>query len=110
MLALVTVAGCTATRATSPAQSVASDAGPQVSEPAAPPESLEAGELAPGPGQAKVAAACSGCHAISQITSKAYSEAKWVEVVEQMIDHGAPVSDADFDSVVDYLIAHYGTE
>ena len=67
-----------------------------------------ASALPPGAGQRQVQAACSGCHAITVITSKHYSASKWEQVVDRMVDRGARVSDADFDVVVAYLASKFG--
>ena len=64
--------------------------------------------LPEGAGKAQVEAACAGCHDMSVVTAKHYSAAKWDDVVQQMVSRGAPVSDADYDAVVDYLAKNYG--
>jgi hypothetical protein len=64
--------------------------------------------LPQGAGQRQVQAACSGCHAITVITSKRYSASKWEQVVDRMVDRGARVGDADFDVVVAYLTRNFG--
>ena len=64
--------------------------------------------FAPGPGQAQTVAACAACHAPAVVTGKHYSEDKWAEVVDQMVNKGAKVSDADYDTIVAYLARSYG--
>ena len=64
--------------------------------------------FAEGEGQPQVAAACAACHPAMIITGKRFSEEKWAEVVDQMIDKGAVVSDADYDVIVAYLARTYG--
>ena len=44
------------------------------------------------------------------ITGKRYSADKWAETVDHMVDKGAKVSDADYDTIVDYLARNYGPE
>jgi len=62
-----------------------------------------------GPGKAETVAACSGCHGLGQVTSEHRSAADWAATVSSMINNGAPVADADFDKVVNYLAVNYGT-
>ena len=65
--------------------------------------------FAPGDGQAQTVAACAACHPPAMVTGKRYSADKWAEVVDQMINKGAKVSDADYDVIVAYLTRSYGT-
>lgn len=67
-----------------------------------------AATFAPGEGQAQTVAACAACHPATIVTGKRFSEEKWSEVVDQMIDKGAKVSDADYDAIVGYLARTYG--
>jgi len=62
-----------------------------------------------GPGKAETVAACSGCHGLGQVTSEHRSAEDWAATVSSMINNGAPVADADFDKVVNYLATNYGT-
>ena len=75
--------------------------------PPLPPEEVLAA-FNPGPGRAETAASCGLCHAPAIITGKHYSADKWAAVVDHMVDRGAKVSDADYDTIVDYLARHYG--
>jgi virginiamycin B lyase len=65
-------------------------------------------KMADGKGKDIVEAACDGCHGLDQIAGRAWSEAKWRDVLKKMIDKGAILSDEEFKTVVDYLIANYG--
>lgn len=58
----------------------------------------------------RLAAACDGCHAATTYTSKRLDAAKWGEVVDQMIDKGATINDADYTAFVGYLARHYGPD
>jgi CO dehydrogenase/acetyl-CoA synthase alpha subunit len=62
-----------------------------------------------GPAMAKVAAACSTCHARDIVLNAKKSRAQWETSLDRMIDRGAKVSDADYDQVVDYLVKNFGT-
>ena len=117
LMACAAMAGCTSaySGATAPVADPApvaapasqAEVAPEVATPAAPADVNSSG-LALGPGMEEVETTCSGCHAITVVTGKHYSEDHWVEVVDQMIGHGAYVPDDKFDVIVDYLIAHYG--
>jgi hypothetical protein len=58
----------------------------------------------------KVQLACGPCHAITVVTSARKSEAEWDRTIGAMITRGARVSDADYDVILDYLIAKFGKE
>lgn len=64
-------------------------------------------EFPAGPGQAAVHAACAPCHAITVVTGARKSEAEWANTVDAMITRGAPVPDADYDVIVDYLVRNF---
>lgn len=66
--------------------------------------------FAPGPGREVAAKACGTCHAPTIITGKRFSDEKWAETVDHMIDKGAQVADKDYDIIVGYLVQHYGPE
>jgi len=67
-------------------------------------------EFPPGPGQAAVHAACAACHAITVVTSARKSEPEWASTVDAMITRGAPVPDADYDIIVDYLVRNFSAQ
>ena len=67
-------------------------------------------DFAPGTGQEQTAAACAACHPATIVTGKRLTAEKWSEVVNQMVDKGAKVSDANFDVIVAYLARAYGAE
>jgi len=64
-------------------------------------------EFPPGAGQSEVQAACGPCHAITVVTSARKSESEWAQTVDAMITRGAPVADADYDAIVDYLARNF---
>lgn len=65
-------------------------------------------KLPEGKGKAVVEAACDGCHGMEQLQGRAWSKAKWLEVVKKMEDKGATLSDEERTAVVDYLAANFG--
>ncbi len=64
-------------------------------------------EFPPGVGQSEVQAACGPCHAVTVVTSARKSEAEWANTVDAMITRGAPVADADYAAIVDYLARNF---
>lgn len=82
--------------------------GPAVMAPLSPDQVLTA--FAPGDGREVTAMACGACHQPTLITGKHYDAENWSRVVDQMIDRGAVVADADYDTVINYLAAHYGPQ
>ena len=65
------------------------------------------GEFPPGRGQAEVQAACGPCHAITVVTSARKPAEAWASTVDAMITRGAPVADADYDVIVEYLTRNF---
>lgn len=81
---------------------------------APPPPPLDPAQVlaafAPGDGREVTAAACGACHSPVIITGKKLDADAWAEKVDQMIGRGAPVEDKDYDTIVDYLARHYGSQ
>ena len=73
------------------------------------PAAVNAADLPEGPGRASVAEVCGACHPLGQALGKRQSRAEWAAIVEQMVGRGAPLSPDEFDPVVDYLTAWFGT-
>lgn len=65
-------------------------------------------KLPDGKGKDIVEAACDGCHGLDQIIGRAWSEEQWRTVLKKMIDKGAVLSDEEFKTVVEYLVANFG--
>jgi competence protein ComEA len=53
-------------------------------------------------------AMCANCHPLEDVTSARKSKAQWQETIDTMIANGATGTDADFTTVLAYLIAQYG--
>jgi len=67
-------------------------------------------EFPPGRGQAQVQATCAPCHAITVVTSARKSAGEWAGTVDAMITRGAPVADADYDIIVEYLARNFSAQ
>jgi sulfite dehydrogenase (cytochrome) subunit B len=68
------------------------------------------GMLAPGPGSEVAQRGCMLCHSTDYIVTQPRGDQKqWEGVVTKMIKvYGAPLSEADARTVVDYLARQYG--
>jgi len=53
-------------------------------------------------------AACSGCHDLRPIQTSAHDKEGWNDVVQNMLQKGADVSDADVPVLVNYLVEAHG--
>lgn len=73
------------------------------------PAAVNAADLPEGPARSAVAEVCGACHPLGQALGKRQSRAEWAATVEQMVSRGAPLAPEEFESVVDYLTAWYGT-
>ena len=67
----------------------------------------QADDFPAGPMHDTVTKACTQCHTAEVVTSQAKTRDGWLNTVNQMVANGAPVSDAEFDKVVDYLANNY---
>jgi cytochrome c5 len=50
---------------------------------------------------------CSGCHEITEVTSRRKDLAGWTETVQKMVDYGAPVGSQDQALIIRYLVNTY---
>ena len=63
------------------------------------------------PGKSQVVAQCAMCHSLDYITMHAtvLDRAGWEKTVGKMINvMGAPINDADKQTIIDYLAQNYG--
>ena len=68
-------------------------------------------ELPAGDGKMKVETYCNICHTLDYITMQPrFSRAQWTGTVNKMIKvMGAQISEQDAKTIIDYLVAHYGS-
>lgn len=107
------MAGCAspdrpANVAVSPAPPAPAAPAPAAPAPAAPAPAAGPDELPAGVGREAVLKGCGGCHGIGQVITERRSREEWANTVTMMITNGAPVSEAEFDLVVNYLATHFG--
>ena len=70
---------------------------------------LRAADLPDGPGKALVERECGSCHETSHVQGKR-TRGEWIDTVSAMMERGASLSSAEFDTVVDYLVKNYGKD
>ncbi|MDE2051755.1 MAG: PQQ-binding-like beta-propeller repeat protein, partial [Gammaproteobacteria bacterium] len=69
----------------------------------------QSGRLPPGAGRPIVQAECTLCHGIDSITRARLSRSGWQATVRDMVNRGAPLTPAQYRTVVDYLAHNFGT-
>ena len=69
-------------------------------------------KLPEGEGREILRAACSVCHAVSEVTKFAgtYGRDEWRDLVKSMIVYGAQVTAEEEEILVDYLDMHFGKD
>jgi mono/diheme cytochrome c family protein len=74
-------------------------------EPTAPPAEEPAGDLS---GEELLEARCTQCHGLDPVEAASKTEAEWEDTVERMIGKGAELTDAEAQTLVQYLAETYG--
>jgi competence protein ComEA len=59
--------------------------------------------LPPGPGRDVMVRVCSQCHSPEVAATQALDAGGWKAVVDQMANNGANATDAEFDTITQYL-------
>ena len=65
-------------------------------------------QLPEGPGKAVTDKVCNNCHGPENYIAKRLNKDGWEEVIQQMVSQGAQASDAEFDTIVEYLTRNFG--
>ena len=66
--------------------------------------------LVPGPGSTLTETKCKVCHELQHIRRQPLSRGEWIENLRNMKERGAPISDAEFQVILEYLAAYYNRE
>lgn len=74
-------------------------------EPAAPPAEEPGVDLS---GEELLQARCTQCHGLDRVEAASKTEAEWEDTVERMIGLGAELTDAETQTLVEYLAETYG--
>jgi hypothetical protein len=64
--------------------------------------------LPDGKGKEKVAQYCTACHGTEEFVSQKLNKKDWEEVIEDMKRKGLDLKKADYDEILEYLVAHFG--
>jgi mono/diheme cytochrome c family protein len=59
-------------------------------------------------GQELLQARCTRCHGLDPVEAASKTEAEWEDTVQRMIGKGAELTDAEADTLVQYLTETYG--
>lgn len=65
------------------------------------------GPLPSGAGQSVLLNVCTMCHDLSRVKNGRRSREEWQETLNTMLNEGAPLSDADFPVVLNYLARNF---
>jgi competence protein ComEA len=68
---------------------------------------LQTRPLPDGPGKAETQKLCSNCHELDKSVSLKQDRAGWQRTVEKMVASGMKASDAEVNTVLDYLTRNY---
>lgn len=63
--------------------------------------------LPDGPGKATVEKICSGCHPAEIVLGRQDTKEGWAQLVSDMVDKGANGTDAEFNTIINYLATHF---
>ena len=64
--------------------------------------------LPDGEGKEVVETVCTQCHGLFKITDSRFSQSEWQTVVMDMVSNGAPLTDAEVETAVQYLAQNFG--
>jgi cytochrome c5 len=64
-------------------------------------------QLPDGPGKETVQKVCSGCHPAQIVLSHRDTKDGWALIVTDMVNKGANGTDDEFNTIIDYLSAHF---
>lgn len=64
-------------------------------------------QLPDGPGKETVQKICSGCHAPQIVLGHRDTKEGWAQIVSNMVEKGANGTDEEFNTIIDYLAAHF---
>ena len=65
------------------------------------------GPLPDGPGKEVLLNICTQCHDLQRVRNEKLSPEGWAEILQAMLNEGAPLSDKDFEAVLRYLARNF---
>jgi len=66
------------------------------------------GPLPDGPGKAVLLDVCTRCHDLQRVRRERLTPEGWLEILEAMLNEGAPLTDKDLPDLLRYLSRHFG--
>jgi hypothetical protein len=67
-----------------------------------------AAEMPEGDGKTLIVTKCQICHTLERVVTSHRTKDDWEVLVELMVEQGAPITDNESKTVVEYLFANYG--
>jgi hypothetical protein len=68
------------------------------------------GPLPDGPGKAVLLDVCTRCHDLQRVRRERLTPEGWLEILEAMLNEGAPLTDKDLPVLLRYLARHFGPQ
>jgi hypothetical protein len=68
------------------------------------------GPLPDGPGKEVVLNICTQCHDLGRVRRTRLGAEGWAEILQTMLNEGAPLTDRDFETVLRYLSRNFKPE
>jgi cytochrome c5 len=68
------------------------------------------GPLPDGPGKEVVLNICTQCHDLGRVRRERVNAEGWAEILQTMLNEGAPLTDKDFETVLRYLARNFKPE
>jgi cytochrome c5 len=68
------------------------------------------GPLPDGPGKDVLLNICTQCHDLERVRATRLSAEGWAEILQTMLNEGAPLTDKDFETVLRYLARNFKPE
>ena len=68
------------------------------------------GPLPEGPGKTVVLNICTQCHDLQRVRRQRSTAQEWAEILDAMLNEGAPLSERDFPVLLRYLAKNFGPE
>ena len=113
LVLILVVSGCSSAPDT-PAAAPAEQQPPAASKPSAVSEPQQATEISPAgsltgiDGKTLLEERCVVCHDLSRVERKKASVDGWTSTVDRMIEHGAKLTDAEKQVLIEFLSTTYG--
>jgi len=81
---------------------------PAAAPPAAPQTKEFSAQMPEGAGKKIIVEKCQICHSLERVVTSQRSKDDWQAVIDLMVEEGAPLTDDETKTVVNYLAANYG--